>query len=248
MSWSRRSVFNGVRDYRSLKLRALLPLAVIGLPIAVFAVVLANVQNLPAVQEALAWLRTIGGEWWAVPLFALLYAVATLLLLPVSPLTAAAALMWGWQLGGMADVAACTIAALPPFFIARRGLPKRVRAYVEDFPAAPEFFPLLILRLVPIVPFVALNYIAGLVRFRLRDYLAATFIGSIPSAFLFAFFIDTLGEAATGAATQLRIVAACVAIALLLIIGRWGATYATRTIRRRDASGPRSASPEPPQG
>lgn len=237
-----------MRDYRSLKLRALLPLLVIALPIAVFAVVLANVQNLPAVQQALGWLRTIGGEWWAVPLFFVLYAAATLLLLPVSPLTAAAALMWGWQVGGLMDLVACTLAALPPFFIARRGLPKRVSAYVEDFAAAPEFFPLLILRLVPVIPYVALNYIAGLVRFRLRDYVIATFLGSIPSALLFAFFVDTLGDAAAGAATQLRIVAACVAIALLVIIGRWGARYAIRTTRRPDASDPRSASPEPPQG
>ena len=235
-----------MRDYRSLRLRALIPLLAIGIPIAVFAIVVANVQNFPAVQAALEWLRGAGGEWWAVPLFLALYVVAALLLLPVGPLTAAAALMWGWQIGGLVDVAACTIAALPPFFIARRGLPRRVTAYVDAQSIAPEFFPLLIVRLVPVIPYVALNYIAGMIRFRLRDYVIATFVGSIPSAVLFAFFIDTLGDAAMGAATQLRIVAACVAIAVLVVIGRWGVTYAARRARRPASGDPRSASTEPP--
>lgn len=237
-----------MRDYRSLRLRALVPLAVIGLPIALFAVLLANMQKFPFVQEALAWLRGAGGEWWAVPLFFVLYAVCALLLLPVGPLTAAAALMWGWHIGGVVDVVACTVAALPPFFIARRGLPKRISAYVRQFPSAPGFFPLLIVRLVPVIPYVALNYLCGLVRVRLRDYLLTVFFGSLPSALLFAFFIDTLGDAAMGAATQLRIAGACAAIAVLAIIGRWGVRYAARTVRRPDGGDPRSASTEPPPG
>lgn len=235
-----------MRDYPTLKLRALVPLALIALPVALVAVLLANVQNLPFAQEALAWLRGIGGEWWAIPLFFALYIVCALLLLPVGPLTAAAALAWGWTIGGTLDLVACTLAALPPFILAQRRMPARVRAYVDQFKLTPEFFPLLIVRLVPIVPYVALNYIAGLARFRVRDYVLATFLGSIPSAFLFAFFVDTLGDSATGAATQLRIIGACAAIAALLIIGRWGAKYAARITRRPDGGGPRSASPELP--
>jgi uncharacterized membrane protein YdjX (TVP38/TMEM64 family) len=219
---------------------------VIALPIAIVAVLLANVQNLPFAQDALAWLRGIGGEWWALPVFFALYIVCALFLLPVTPLSAAAALAWGWGIGGTLDLVACTIAALPPFYLAQRRLPARVRAYLDQLRLTPDFFPLLILRVVPIVPYVALNYLAGLARFRVRDYTAATFVGSIPSCFLFAFFIDTLGDSAMGAATQLRIVGACAAIALLLIIGRWGAKYASRIARPTDGGDPRSAAPEPP--
>lgn len=244
------SVFTGMRDYPTLKLRALIPLVVIALPIAVVALLLANMQNVPLMQEAVGHMRDVGREWWAIPLFFLSYCVLALLLLPVGMLSAAAALAWGWQLGGLIDLVAATVASIPPYLIARHRLPQRVEIYLEKhglkLETTPEFFPLLILRIVPIVPYVALNYIAGLARFRFRDYLVATFLGSIPAAFLFAFFIDTLGDSAMGAATQLRIVGACAAIAALLIIGRWGARYAARIARPRDGAGRSSAATEPP--
>lgn len=236
-----------------MRLRALLPLAIIAVPIAIVAVLLANMQNVPFVQDAVGAMRDAGREWWAIPVFVLAYAVCALLLLPVGMLSAAAALAWGWQIGGLLDLTAATLASIPPFLIARHRLPQRVGHYLEKhgltFETTPDFFPLLILRIVPIVPYVALNYIAGLARFRVRDYLIATLIGTIPSAFLFAFFIDTLGDSAMGAATQLRIAGACAAIAALLIIGRWGARYAARIARPRDAGDRRSGAPEhPPAG
>ena len=219
-----------------MRVRALLAIAVIGLPIALVAVLLANMHNLPLVEQAVGAMRDAGREWWAIPLLFLLYAVLALLLLPVGLLSAAAALAWGWQAGGLLDLTAATLGSIAPYLIARHRLPRRVEAYLErhqmKFETTPGFFPLLIIRIVPVIPYVALNYIAGLARFQFRHYLAATLLGSIPSSFLFAFFIDTLGQSAMGAATQLRIAGACAAIAALLIIGRWGARFASRAIRR----------------
>jgi uncharacterized membrane protein YdjX (TVP38/TMEM64 family) len=232
-----------------LRLRPLLPLALVALPVAIAALLLANLQKMPFAQELITLLRGVGGEWWAIPLFLILYVLFALILMPVGILSAAAALAWGWEVGGLLDLIGCTIAALPPFVIGRRGLPRRVRDYLARheiaFPA-PEFFPLLILRTVPVFPYVALNYVAGVARYRLRPYVLATFLGSIPSVFLFAFFIDTLGDSATGAATQLRIAGACAAIAVLMIIGRWGVQYAARKARPQDGVDLRSGATEPP--
>lgn len=240
----------GVRDYPTLKARALIPIAAIGIPIGIVALLLANMQHFPLMQELVGRVRAMGEEWWAIPLFLIVYCVFAILLLPVGILSATAALTWGWQLGGTLDLIGCTLASLPPYLIARRRLPHRVESYLEKhgltFETTPDFFPLLLLRIVPIFPYVALNYVCGLARFRIRDYLVATFFGSIPSVFLFAFFIDTLGDSAMGGATQLRIVGACVAVAVLAIIGRWGARYVARTARRPDGDGRRSAAPEPP--
>jgi len=238
-----------------LKLRALLPILAIAVPIVLVALALANMQHLPFVQGIVAAMREAGREWWAIPLFLILYCVLALFLLPVGMLSAGAALVWGWEVGGLLDLVACTVAALPPFQLARRRLPRRVRAYLEKhgltLDTTPDFFPLLLLRIVPVVPYSALNYIAGIAGFRLRDYVVATFAGSIPSVFLFAFFIDTLGDSAAGAATQLRILGACAAVGALAIIGRWGGRWGTRrlagrTTRPPDGAGRRSASPEPP--
>lgn len=238
-----------MRDYDNLRARSLLPLILIALPIAVVALLLANIQRLPFAREAMELMRGLGGEWWAIPLFLALYVLFALVLMPVGLLSAAAALAWGWEVGGLLDLIGCTVAALPPFAIGRRGLPGRVTAYLErhrvTFPP-PEFFPLLILRIVPVFPYVALNYVAGVARYKLLPYIAATFLGSIPSVFLFAYFIDTLGDSATGGATQLRIVGACAAIAALMIIGRWGVRFAVRKARPQDGADRHSASTEPP--
>ena len=231
-----------------MRLRPLLPLLLIALPIAIAAILLANLQKMPFAEEFITLMRGVGGEWWAVPLFFVLYVLLALILMPVGILSAAAALAWGWEIGGLLDLVGCTIAALPPYAIGRRGLPKRIGDYLVrhniTFPA-PEFFPLLILRIVPVFPYVALNYVAGVARYRVAPYVVATFLGSIPSVFLFAFFIDTLGESATGAATQLRIVGACAAIAVLMIIGRWGVKYVARKARPQAGGDLRSASTEP---
>lgn len=233
-----------------MRIRNALPVILIAVPIAAAAVLLANIQRLPFAQEFITYMRGIGGEWWAVPVFFALYVLLALILMPVGMLSAAAALAWGWEVGGLLELLACTVAALPPFAVARRGMGRRLWAYLEkhrmSFMITQDFFPLLLLRTVPVVPYVALNYIAGFMNFRLRDYIVATFFGSIPSVFLFAFFIDTLGDSATGAATQLRIFGACAAIAALMIIGRWGVRFVSRKAPAPGGGDPRSASTEFP--
>ncbi|HET7711344.1 MAG TPA: VTT domain-containing protein, partial [Thermoanaerobaculia bacterium] len=82
-------------------------------------------------------------------------------------------------------------------------------------------FALLLLRILPLVPYVALNYLAGLARIRPRDYILTTFFGSIPSVFAFAYFIDTMRAGVTGAATQARVLAVCAGAAVIVIIARW---------------------------
>ncbi len=203
-------------------------------------------QRVPIAGELVMAVREAAREWWAVPLFILLYALFALLLLPVAPLSAAAALAWGWKAGGAIELAACVLGAIAPFQLARRGLSNRLARFLErrgvempSFAAKRELYPLLLLRLVPVIPYVALNYLTGLARFRFRDHLLATFLGSIPSTFLFAWFVDTLGGGAIGTATQLQIVAACVAIALFVVIGRAAAVR----VRRRMLSGDRTAPP-----
>ena len=57
-----------------------------------------------------------------------------------------------------------------------------------------SFSLLLLLRVVPIIPYTALNYVAGLSPIRPQRYLLATFIGMVPSTYLFAYFVDATVE------------------------------------------------------
>jgi uncharacterized membrane protein YdjX (TVP38/TMEM64 family) len=57
------------------------------------------------------------------------------------------------------------------------------------------YFNLLILRLVPLIPFNAINFGAGLTSIRLRDYVLATAIGILPGTFVYQYFFSRVGEA-----------------------------------------------------
>jgi uncharacterized membrane protein YdjX (TVP38/TMEM64 family) len=213
------------------RLRRFLPLAAIFLPIVAVAMVATQLGDMPAARSAIAMMQSAAGEWWAVPLFVVAYTLFTVFLLPVGLLSAAAALMWGWKLGAAIELATLSAASLLPFVLARRGLSgfveRRIRR--DDLPALDSPFNLFLLRVVPVVPFVALNYLAGATRIATRDYVLVTVAGSIPSAVLFAYFVDTMAGSAMGVATQAKIVAACALVAAAAVILR----LAARRVARR---------------
>jgi uncharacterized membrane protein YdjX (TVP38/TMEM64 family) len=209
-----------------IRMRRVLPLLAIAAPILVVAVLASRLERLPEVRSFITTVQSIDSEWWSVPLFVGAYVLFALFLLPVGLLSAIAALVWGWKVGGAIDLIACTLSSLPPFFLARGGLAqwmeRRIRR--EDVPALDSPFILLLLRIVPLVPYVALNYIAGsATRIRVRDFVLMTFVGSIPSVFLFAWFVDTMAAGAVGAATQAKIFAVCALIAAVAILLRFAA-------------------------
>jgi uncharacterized membrane protein YdjX (TVP38/TMEM64 family) len=217
-------------------LRRLLPLLAIALPIVAVAVLATRLGELPMVRTGIASLQSVSDEWWAVPLFLVAYAAFALFLLPVGLLSATSALVWGWKLGGAIDLVAATLSAVLPFFLARGGLSgwmsRRIRA--EDVPRLDSPFLLFLLRVVPLVPYVALNYIAGsATRIRTRDFVLMTFAGCIPSAFLFAWFVDTMAAGASGMATQAKIFGVCAIIAAVAILLRFAANRLARRAAER---------------
>src|ERR1700741_1204535 len=102
--------------------RRLLPLLAIAVPVVAVAVLASRLGHLPQVRSFIASMQSIDGEWWAVPLFLVAYGLFALFLLPVGLLSALAALVWGWRIGGTIELVACTLSALPPFLLARGGL------------------------------------------------------------------------------------------------------------------------------
>jgi uncharacterized membrane protein YdjX (TVP38/TMEM64 family) len=214
-----------------MRIRDFIPLAAIVVPVVAVAVLATRLGDLPAVQYVILSMQGTAGEWWTLPLYAILYTLFTVFLLPVGLLSAAGALMWGWKLGAAIELGTLAFASLVPYFLARRGLSGWVQRRLphRDLPALDSGFNLFLLRLVPVVPFVALNYIAGATRVRPRDYVMATVAGSVPSAVLFAYFVDTMAGASMGVATQAKIVGACALVAAAAIILR----LAARRVARR---------------
>ena len=189
----------------------------------------------------------IGTHWWAVPLYILAYIVLDLLFIPTQVLSIAAVLMWGWAWGGTIELMAATIGALPQYLIARKTLRDWVSRKLAKHAAIARtlerepFTLLLLLRVVPIVPYTALNWVAGLSPVRPAQYLIATLIGMIPSTYVFAYFVQALVDGVMQPReVTLRIFAAGGLFAALIIVTR---LVAPRVRRRLEASSAHTSSP-----
>lgn len=144
------------------------------------------------VANVIAQARSLRHEWWTPIAYFAAYAVLNVLFIPTQLLSIASAVIWGWALGGTIELFAATLGALAPFSIARWLYPAAAQRYALPMLRREGTTLILILRLVPIVPYTALNYAAALSPVTLRQYTLATFGGMIPSTYIFAYFVDAI--------------------------------------------------------
>lgn len=163
------------------------------------ATVAAIVVDVPSPADVKAWVES-GGP--AAPLlFLLLYLVLTVLFFPAGVLTAAGGALFGVVAGSLLSVIGATAGATAAFFIGRRlgrgtlerAAGRRVRA-VDAWLGRRGFTAVLYLRLIPLVPFNALNYASGVTGVSARDYVFGTALGIIPGAFAYAALGSSLDD------------------------------------------------------
>ena len=95
---------------------------------------------------------------------------------------------------------------------------------IDEWLMKNDFLSILILRLMPVVPFNALNYAAGLTGVRSSRYVAATAIGIAPGTALSAFAASQADDMASTA-----FIAAAGAVLLVTLVSIWVARrYASR--------------------
>jgi uncharacterized membrane protein YdjX (TVP38/TMEM64 family) len=156
--------------------------------------------------ELLAELRGwIGGLGvWGVALFALIYIVGAVVLLPAGLLSIVAGFAYGFW-GLPLVVVAATIGAALAFLIARYAARDRVQhwllgrrklAAIDRAVAEDGWKIVALLRLSPAVPFNLQNYLFGVTAVPFTDFVVATFFGIIPGAALFTYVGVLGGEAA----------------------------------------------------
>ncbi len=162
-----------------------------------------------AIAAASEWARGAGAL--GVTVFVAAYVVATVLLIPGSVLTIAAGFIygvtWGTVIAAPTSVVAATIAfglgrTLARGPIERRfGGGRRFRA-IDTAVAEREGTVVALLRLSPVVPFVALNYLLSITQVSVRTYVVASLLGMLPGTILYVYLgslASTAAEAATGA-------------------------------------------------
>lgn len=180
--------------------------------IATLAIALIELPLRTWTVEAVAWVHSLGMLGAAV--YAIIYVLATVLMIPGSVLTLSAGFLygalWGTILVSPASVLGSTLAFLLGRSFARKWIQRRIAqnsrfAAIDDAVGENGFKVVFLLRLSPIFPFALLNYALGLTRVRLRDYVLGSFLGMLPGTFLYVYFgssVANLAALASGKAAH----------------------------------------------
>jgi uncharacterized membrane protein YdjX (TVP38/TMEM64 family) len=165
---------------------------------------------------------------YAPVVYVVVYAVATMFAIPGAALTLTGGALFGPLVGTAATVVGASIGATGSFLIVRvfrRGTVqvesptsrwRQVLAQYDARLAHSGFVTVLLLRLMPLVPFNALNYALGFTSVRTRVYVLATVLGIIPGTFAFTYF----GDAVT-MLMPFHIIGALGVLGILLLLGKF---------------------------
>ncbi|HEY5595356.1 MAG TPA: TVP38/TMEM64 family protein, partial [Nitrospiria bacterium] len=136
-------------------------------------------------------------------LYLLIYSIAPVFFIPGWIITIAGGLAFGAVWGTVLTVIGATIGATLAFFVARymgrdfvaRVLKEKFKTLntIDNQAATHGFQVIFYLRLIPLVPFNVLDYVAGISKISTRDYILGTFLGIIPGTFAYVY----LGSALT---------------------------------------------------
>ncbi|MEU7867325.1 TVP38/TMEM64 family protein [Dactylosporangium sp. NPDC049140] len=142
--------------------------------------------GVPDAQQLRSSVDALG--WWAPVAFGGLYALVSLSPLPKTVFTLAAGALFGLAAGVVVVVAGAMLGAVAAFHLGRllgrdtvhwltRGRLDRLDAAL----AGRGLRTVVVARLIPIVPFTAVNYVAGLTSVRQRDFTLGTAVGILPA-------------------------------------------------------------------
>ena len=176
--------------------RRLLPLLVLAAAIFLaFASGLHEHLSIEALREHRSALNGFVAEMGMIAALAFiaLYAVTTLLILPVGAvLTIAGGFLFGVTLGTLYVVIGATLGAAALFLVARSTFGDHFRAKAGPFMQRMEagfrenaFSYMLVLRLIPLFPFFVVNVVPAFLGVPLRTYVLGTLLGIIPGTLVF---------------------------------------------------------------
>lgn len=144
-------------------------------------------------QEVLSW------GVWGPTAYIFLFAVGPSFLVPGAVMTIAGGLAFGMFWGAAYAMIGADLGALLAFmagrFLGRSFVEHVIGNRFNDIMGRLSrngFFIILYLRIVPVIPYNALNLLAGASPITFRDYVWASAVGMVPGTILFAFLGDAL--------------------------------------------------------
>lgn len=182
------------------------------------------------------WVHGLGALGYVI--YALVYALCCVLLIPASALTIGAGALFGFVAGSIVVVTGATLGAMAAFLLARTALRGRIErkmaasprlAAVDRAIAREGTKIMLLMRISGFPPFTWINYALGLTAVSFRSYAWTTFLGMIPGALAFTYAGVAGAAAVSGEGNRVTLAASAAgAIVVVIYVGR----IASRAIRR----------------
>ncbi|CAK9151050.1 unnamed protein product [Ilex paraguariensis] len=150
----------------------------------------------------LLWVKQDLGPWGPLVL-AIAYIPLTVLAVPASVLTLGGGYLFGLPVGFVADSIGATIGATAAFILGRTIGRSYVISKLKNYPKFQAvaiaiqrsgFKIVLLLRLVPLLPFNMMNYLLSVTPVHLGEYMLASWIGMMPITFALVYVGTTLKD------------------------------------------------------
>ncbi|XVF72449.1 hypothetical protein PTKIN_Ptkin12aG0122200 [Pterospermum kingtungense] len=177
----------------------------IGVSLLLLAAIATALVSLPIEKMLkcfLFWVKEDLGPWGPLML-AFAYIPLTILAVPASTLTLGGGYLFGLPVGFIADSIGATIGATVAFVLGRTIGRSYVTSKLRNYPKFQAmaiaiersgFKIVLLLRLVPLLPFNMLNYLLSVTPVRLGEYVLASWFGMMPFTFGLVYVGTTLKD------------------------------------------------------
>jgi uncharacterized membrane protein YdjX (TVP38/TMEM64 family) len=180
-------------------------------------------------QQLQLWLQQMGV--WAPIIYILVYAIATIFILPSTPLNLSGGAIFGSVWGTVWTSIAAVLAAVLSFgfsrTIGRKFVKQKLAGKWQSLDREMEqggFFYMFAIRLLPLIPYGMVNFAAGVTSIKFRDYFFGTLLGTVPG--ILPFVMMGAGLTALKQGNVLPILVALALIGMLVGTATW---YRRRT-------------------
>lgn len=176
-------------------------------------------------EEIKTWVKSLG--FWGPTIYIIVYVFRPLILLPAAIFSASAGVIWGLE-GFIYVQIGANISAVAEFLIARYFARELVQKYlkgkisrVDESIKKHGFITVLLVRLIPNLPWDVQNLSLGLTKVKFKDYFFATLIGIIPASFALVYGGDAIIKVLTNPKNFWMIILAGLIFVGVFFLQKW---------------------------
>lgn len=213
-----------MKFFKSPGFKILLIVLIVGAIFLVLRSLGVNFSKVSA-EEIKAWVESLG--FWGPTIYIIVYVFRPLILLPAAIFSASAGAIWGLE-GFIYVQIGANISAAVEFLIARYFARELVQKYlkgkisrVDESIKKHGFITVLLVRLIPNLPWDVQNLSLGLTKVKFKDYFFATLIGIMPASFALVYGGDAIIKVLTDSENFWMIILAGLIFIGVFFLQKW---------------------------